>query len=60
MHSRNVVAGELLLRSINPLQFYDPLLVVQVIRKRAQCTIAKQEVDLLQCELLRFLQIRSA
>jgi len=41
MHSRNLVAGELLLRSINPLQFYDPLLVVQVVRKRAKSTIAE-------------------
>ena len=60
MHSRNLVAGELLLRSINPLQFYDPLLVVQVIGKRPKRTIAEQQVDLLECELLRFLQDWSA
>jgi len=41
MHSRNLIAGELLLRSIDPLQFYHPLLVVQVIGKRAKRTIAE-------------------
>ena len=56
MHSRNVIAGEQLLRCIDPLQFYHPLLVIQVVRQRTERTVAEQQVNLLECELLRFLQ----
>jgi hypothetical protein len=60
MDSCNIRAGELLLRSIDPLQLDHSLLVIQIIGKRTKCTVTEQQVDLFKGELLRFLKHLSA
>jgi hypothetical protein len=59
VYSSHVRASKLLLRSIDPLQFYLPLLIVQVIGERTKCTVAKQQINLLKCKLLGFLEYMS-
>lgn len=59
VYSSHIRASKLLLRSIDPLQLYLPLLIVQVVCERTERTITKQQIDLLKCKLLGFLKYMS-